>query len=199
MPRGGARPGGGRKKGSRNKSTAERERAVQLAMERLAEFDRLRAEGAAAEVAAAKTAGKKLMKEIAFDFAQLFAGISAFHQPYSGWHERRDENNQVVKDARGRPIMDNDNKHFDEARFKEYGKLAVETALGAASYESPKLSAVMVGSAIVTEIEILGGLPDAEDGGLSKEDVKVIEGKAEEIEAPKSEEPAPLPKAVNDG
>ncbi len=174
-PKKGTRPSG-RRKGSKNKAVIERERAAHLAAERLAEFDRLKAEGAKAEIAAAKTSGIKLMKEIAFDFARLFAGIAAIAQPYQGWHPMIGPDGKPVLDARGRPVMENDNPHYDEARFKEYGKLAVETALGAASYESPKLSAVMVGTAIINEIEITGGLPDDQDGGLSSEDV--IEGKA---------------------
>lgn len=149
---------GGRKKGSRNKTTIERERAAAVATEREKLLKEVRAGEAKDEVIQAVAAGKKMMKEIAFDFAQLFAGIAAFHQPYPSWHPATID---------GKAVMVNDNPNFNEAKFKEYAKLAVDTALGAAGYESPKLSAVMVGSAIVTEIEITGGLPDSEDGGLN--------------------------------
>jgi hypothetical protein len=155
MPGGGSKKGerrGGRGRGTKNKATLERERQAQLEVEKAALL--AKAEAAGSEVLAAQAEGKKLMKQIAFDFAQLFAGIAAFHQPYPGWHQ----------DASGKWV--NDNPNYDEARFRDYGKLAVDTALGAASYESPKLSAVMVGAAVVTQIKVEGGIPDDQDGGL---------------------------------
>ncbi len=154
MAGGGAKKGerrGGRQKGTPNKATQERERQAQLEIEKADLIEKAR--GAKSEVLDAQLAGKKLMKEIAYDFAQLFAGLAAFHQPYPGWHF---EAGKLV----------NDNPNFDESRFKEYAKLACDTALGAASYESPKLSAVMVGAAVVTEIKVIGGIPDDQDGGL---------------------------------
>ncbi len=155
MAGGGAKKGerrGGRQKGTPNKATQERERQAQLEIQKAELIEKAR--GAKSEVLDAQLAGKKLMKEIAFDFAQLFAGIAAFHQPYPGWHQ----------DASGKWV--NDNPNYDEDRFRDYAKLACDTALGAASYESPKLSAVMVGAAVVTEIKVNGGIPDDQDGGL---------------------------------
>lgn len=169
---------GGRTKGTKNKATIEREREAQLATEREKLLQEARAAGVKAEVVQAAASGRKLMKEIAFDFAQMFAGLAAFYQPYPAWHAGPD----------GKP--ENDNPNFNEQKFKEYATLAKDTALGAAAYESPRLSAVMVGAAVVNEIEIVGGLPDAEDGGLNPE--KTIEGEATE------QLPLPLPKAVND-
>lgn len=175
---------GGKVKGSKNKATLEREAQVRLERERLAEIERLEKEsGVSAQGAAAATAGKKLMKEIAFDFAAAFAGIAAFHQPWKTWHE------EIQRDGTKKKV--NDNPHYNEAKFKEYGILAANLSIAAAPYQSPRLSAVMVGAAVVTEIEITGGLPDAEDGGLNP-GPRQIEGTAEEVE------PAPLPKAVNE-
>ena len=54
----------------------------------------------------------------------------------------------------------NDNPNYNEALFEKYAVLAKDTALGAAGYESPKLSAVMVGAAVVNKVEITGGMPD---------------------------------------
>lgn len=200
----GRKPGGpktgGRKPGVKNRLTVEREAKARLDQERLREVDRLRAEGAKAEVAAAQTAGVKLMKEIAFDFARLFAGLAAFYQPYPQWSPQRDSAGNPVIGKNGRPVMINANPNFDEAKFREYAVLAKDTALGAASYESPKLSAVMVGSAVVNEIEIIGGLPDDQDGGfMVATDALQIEGSVQESSTDDAAAvPRPVPKAVND-
>jgi hypothetical protein len=114
-----------------------------------------------------KQAGVKktlLMKDIAFEFAHVFRSMAAFRQPWPTWHPRIEDGKPVMRN--GRPVMDNDNPNCDMAEFKEYAKLAVDTALGAASYESPRLSAMMVGASVLTQIEVIGGLPDIEDGGL---------------------------------
>ena len=158
MPRG-AKPGerrGGRPPGSKNKTTLEREAQSALDRARIDEVERLQAMGVTDVAAAAQTAGVKPMKQIAFDFARVFAGLAAFYQPYPKWIE--DPETKTVRNA---------NPNFNEAKFKEYAVLAKDTALGAAPYESPRLSAMMIGSAIVNEIEITGGLPDEEDGGLN--------------------------------
>jgi|SRR5579862_1494681 len=158
MPRG-AQPGerrGGRPPGSKNKATLEREAQALLDRARIEEIDRLQAAGVPEATAAAATGGVKLMKDIAMDFARVFAGLAAFYQPWPKW----------IQDATTGAIR-NANPNFNETKFKEYSLLATQTALGAAPYESPRLSAMMVGSAIVNEIEIIGGLPDDEDGGLN--------------------------------
>lgn len=123
---------GGRIKGSKNKRTLEVERQAELAAER----DRLLTEAGLSatsqQVALAKAAGKKLMKDIAFEFAHLFAGLAAFYQPYPSWTRTPD----------GKLV--NGNPNYDEAKFVQYAVLAKDTALGAASFESPKLSAIRV-------------------------------------------------------
>lgn len=148
---------GGRKPGSKNKATIEKERREKLFEDNQRERKRLEDAGDAAAVvlSAGKIPQRKLMKEIAFDLAHLFGGLAAFYQPFPGW--RVDENGRHV----------NANPNFNEEKFVKYAVLAANTSLGAASYESPKLSAVMVASAVVTEIEIIGGLPDKEDGSFA--------------------------------
>jgi hypothetical protein len=149
------RPLQGRKPGVPNRATLEREAEARLGMER----ERLLLEAKAAEgeraIKEAAAQGRKLMKHIGFDLAHLFAGLAAFYQPYPQW--RQDP-------ASGKAV--NANPNFDERKFREYAKLAAETARDFAGYESPKLSAVLVGSAVVTDIEVTGGLPDEQDGGL---------------------------------
>jgi hypothetical protein len=154
---------GGRTAGSKNRVTVEREERVRLEIraqieaEKRAKDARLKAAGVETLEDAKALASKepKLMKEIAFDFARLFAGLATFYQPYPQWV--RDPETGKIRNA---------NPNFDEAKFKEYAVLAKDTALGAASYQSPKLSAVMVGSDVINEIIITGGLPDDQDGGL---------------------------------
>ena len=112
-----------------------------------------RAEQGAREIKEAVASGRKLMKEIGFDLAHQFAGLAEFFRPQ--WS---------VDPATGRMV--NANPNFDEAKFRQYAELAATTARDFAAYESPKLSAVMVGSAAVTKIEIIGGIPDDQDGNL---------------------------------
>jgi hypothetical protein len=57
-------------------------------------------------------------------------------------------------------------EHGDLAAFERWAVLAVQTAKDLAPYQSPKLSAVVVGSAAVTKIEVIGGLPDDQDGSF---------------------------------
>ena len=151
---------GGKIKGSKNKATIEREAAARIERERVAELERIAATGAT-DLDKAKVSGKKLMKQIAFDLAELFMGLAVYYQPVP---------------APDGTLTGNPRYVGNEDKFKEFAIMAKDTAIAAASYESPKLSAVMVGAAIINEIEITGGLPDDQDGGLSSEDV--IEGKA---------------------
>ena len=169
------RLGSGKKKGSKNKTTLEREAMAraQIAAEIKANNKRtaknLTATGIATPEAAkliVDTIPEKLMKDIAFDFARLFAGMAAIYQPYPEWIRGR---NGKLKNA---------NPNFDEAKFKEYAVLAKDTALGAASYQSPKLSAMMIGADVINTITVEGGLPDEQDGGL--------------VDAPTTGEPAYL-------
>jgi hypothetical protein len=156
MPGGGSRKGerrGGRKPGTKNKATIERERVAMLAAEREKLLLEVRVALEKSEVAQDEVSGRKLMKEIGFDLAQQFAGLAAFYQPQ--WR---------VDPATGRTV--NANPNFDEAKFRQYAELAATTARDFAAYESPKLSAVMVGSPAVTKIQIIGGIPDDQDGNL---------------------------------
>jgi hypothetical protein len=149
---------GGKRKGSKNKATLEREAkaraelAAAISAESKAAADRLVATGMVTPQAAQEIVDRtpqKLMKDIAFDFARLFAGLAAFYQPYPNW----------TRDPTSGKLV-NGNPNYDAALFKEYAVLAKDTALGAASYESPKLSAVMVGQQIVNEVVVTGGMPD---------------------------------------
>lgn len=158
MSGGGSKPGerrGGKQLGSKNKATIEREREAQLAVER----ERLLLEARAAEgdraLRGAVAQGRKLMKELGFDLTQLAAGLAAFYQPHPQWQQ---------DPASGKLV--NANPNFDEPKFRYYLEMAMQGARDFASYESPKLSAMLVGSAVVNEIEVVGGLPDDQDGGL---------------------------------
>lgn len=139
MPGGGSKKGerrGGRQKGAKNKKTLEREREIQLAMER-AELEK-KAQAGKNELLAAQAQGKKLLKDMGFELAQLFYSMAAYYQP----------------DPNGR------NQHANEEKFLEYAKLAVTTAGQFAPFESPKLGAVMIGAAVVNKVIVEGGMPD---------------------------------------
>jgi hypothetical protein len=173
MPRG-AKPGerrGGRAKGKKNRATIEREEQARLAMERLAEVERLRAQEMSVQESAAHTSGIKLAKNVLEDFMRLFAGMAARAQPLPPG---------VVPPPGYAP---------NPAEFEKWAFLAVDAAKALAPYQSPRLAAMMVGAAVVNEITVTGGLPDEEDGGLNHE--RTIEGE------PPTEIP-PVPKAVND-
>lgn len=166
--RGGAKPGerrGGRRKGSKNKATIERERIVQLEAERAA----LQAQADAADgdrALVAQASGRKLMKEIGFELTQLAAGLTAYYQPWPGWEQARDAEGKVIVDGLGRPRLRNANPNFDEGKFDKYLTMALGGARDFAAFESPKLAAVMLAQGLVGEIQIVGGLPDEEDGGF---------------------------------
>ena len=171
---------GGKRKGSKNKTTIERERLAALAIEERIRreqqetADKMEMEGVktiddARQIAAAQ--GPKLLKDIGAEFTRLFAGMAARHQPYEG------------------------NPHADPKLFKEYAALALQGAKDFAQYESPKLSAVMVGGEMVTEIAITGGPSDDEDGGFQPAEAMemTIDQSGESVE------PAPdIKKAVNE-
>jgi hypothetical protein len=76
---------GGRKIGSRNKATIERERTAILALERAKALEEAKAAGVVQELEEAKASGRKLMKEIDFDFAHVFAGLAEFYRPFPQW------------------------------------------------------------------------------------------------------------------
>lgn len=160
MPRGGKQPGAGRPPGRKNQATIERERAAALTLERDALIQELKAKEAAEGVITARTAGIKLAKEVLEDFMRLFAGQAARYQPLP---QGMDPATLGVTP--------------DENKFKEWAVLAVDVAKDLAPYQSPKLSAVMVGGAVVQQIEMIGGIPDYEDGGFedAPSDARTIE------------------------
>lgn len=171
----GSKPGerrGGRQKGTRNKATMEREELARR--EVLASVEPPTGEEpdpeAAAETYRGAQAGakEKLGKEILHEFANLFRTYAALHQPQAV--QRRGpptvDNPQGAPlfDVQGRPLVDLVGGNL--AMFREFGELAVDAAKHVAQYQSPKLSAVVLGTAVETRYEITGGLPDEEDGSL---------------------------------
>jgi hypothetical protein len=173
----GTRPSG-RRKGAKNKATLERERRARLELEakirkEQRKLDRKIANKGVETIedarAVALEQGPKLLKDIGAEFTRLFAGMAAYHQPVPG------------------------NPNADEKKFREYAALALQGAKDFAQYESPKLSAVMIGADVINEIEIVGGLPDEEDGGLVASNPPTID------ESGDLTEPAPdIKKAVNE-
>ena len=119
--------------------------------------------------ALAAAQGPKLLKDIGAEFTRIFAGMAEYHRPRKG------------------------NKHGNATKFMEYARLAMQGAKEFAQYESPKLSAVMIGADVLNEIEITGGLPDAEDGGL-QDAAPTIDESGEAVESL----PAGNLKAVNE-
>ncbi len=170
---------GGKQKGSKNKATIERERLAELEMQ---------AEAARTVVEKAQSAGKKLMKDIAFDFASLFAGMAAYYQPWPDWV--RDERSGGLRNA---------NPNFNEAKFKEYAVLAKDTAIAAAAYQSPRYSAMVVGASVVTKVVIEGGMADDFTAPIPKGEVLDLKpGMEGVIKAEEESLPAILPKAVGE-
>lgn len=158
----GSKPGerrGGRQKGTRNRTTLEREREAQQ------EADRIKAlEDAAGGVEGAKTGTRKLGKQILDEFANVLAGAAAYYQPRA----------------------DGSNTNADETKFFRYSELAIYAAEKVAQYQSPKLSAVLVGQTQVRQIKVIGGLPDGFDA-LNEAPP------AGEHAAPQLSPPAPVP------
>ena len=76
----------------------------------------------------AKAGGKRLAREVLEDFLELFSAIALTHQPALPGEER--------------------NSNCDEKKFEKFARLAVEIATALASYQTPKLKAVLVGPAL---------------------------------------------------
>lgn len=144
-PKKGTRPSG-RSVGSKNKITIERENRARLDIERAA-LEARAAKGD--ELAKAMAQGKRLMKEVIFEFAELNAGLAAFYQPYPEWS----------RDAATKQLV-NGNPNYDEERFRYYMQAATSVAHMGAPFQSPRYSAVMIGAATVTKVKISGGLPN---------------------------------------
>jgi hypothetical protein len=118
MPNG-VKPGerrGGRRRGTPNKAT--RERAI-LA-EQITSEQRKR--------------GRKLAREVQQDFVEMFSGLAAAFQPAP----------TVPGVALTAADMETWAKSYREPVFSKYATLAVDTASQLASYQTPKLKAVMI-------------------------------------------------------
>jgi hypothetical protein len=177
---------GGRVKGTPNRVTLEARERARVDQERIAELER-QAAGAKDEITRTQLAGKKLMKDIAFDFAAVFAGLAAFYQPVAPL--RYDPIQKRVISA---------NPNYDEAKFNQYATLAKDTAIAAAKYQSPSYSAVMVGASVVTKVEISGGLPDDYAPPVPAGQVIDLKPGMEGVISAEDEAPPELPKAVNE-
>ena len=84
-----------------------------------------RIDAAERAIALAKAGGKRLAREVLEDFLELFSAIARTHEPTPPGAER--------------------NPNYDEKKFEKFARLAVETATALASYQTPKLKAVLVG------------------------------------------------------
>jgi hypothetical protein len=54
----------------------------------------------------------------------------------------------------------------DLAKFEVWAGRAIECAKALAPFQSPRLSAVAIGAAVINRIEVVGGLPDEQDGSF---------------------------------
>ena len=139
--RGGKRTGAGRPKGSMGKKVVERKaiRAKQKAHEELVKA--VMAKDPVGTIKAARETRLKLGKEILSEFANVLAGMAATVQPPP-------------------PGLEHTKPKHDYKKFVELADLAIYAAEKAASFESPKLAAIMTGVAQTKKITVEGGLPD---------------------------------------
>jgi len=186
MPRGGKQPGAGRPKGSKGKATLERELQARLERERVALLEKI-ASGAPEEVAAVKAqaAGKRLMKDSAFDIQAVLASMAAYYQPQP----------TIVA---GKVVNLDANPNANEEKFKEYAMMAAQLAVGAAKYQSPSFSAMVVGASVVTKVEISGGLPDDYAPPVPPGQIIDLKPGMEGVISAEDEAPPELPKVVNE-
>lgn len=136
---------GGRVKGSRNKAIIERELKAERDAMAAAALEDPEVQQALAAIPAAEGTGKRLGKQILDDFANVLAGMAAAYQPMPPGME-----NMPLPPGR-KP---------DPDKFLKYATLAIYSAEKVAQFQSPKLSAVMVGAAQAKRIRVEGGLPD---------------------------------------
>jgi hypothetical protein len=83
-----------------------------------------RIDAAERTIVLAKAGGKRLAREVLEDFLELFSAIALTHEPT--------------------PPGAEPNPNYDEKKFEKFARLAVETATALASYQMPKLKAVLV-------------------------------------------------------
>jgi hypothetical protein len=84
-----------------------------------------RIDAAERAIVLAKAGGKRLAREVLEDFLELFSAIALTYQPALPGAEH--------------------NPNYDEKKFEKFARLAVESATALASYQTPKLKAVLVG------------------------------------------------------
>ena len=75
---------------------------------------------------------RKLAKDTLEDFMQYFIGVAKLYQPF------------IFREGTGAE----ENGASDPIKFKEFSRAAIECAISLAPYQSPRLSAVAVASAI---------------------------------------------------
>jgi len=132
----------GRPKGARSLATIERERVA--------------AEIAQRTVMDAKPTGKRLAKEVLYEFMMTFANMASFYQPTT----------QANLTAGG--LIEN--PHTDEPMFLKYANLTVDTAAKLAPYESPTFKSVPVpGSAFMPEMKTID-----QDGVIDLNDANAV-------------------------
>ena len=134
----------GRQKGSKNKATLEREAQERVARE--AAVVALQQEAQVEVLERRGTPDSERAKKVLETFMKLFAGMATYYQPLPPGVVLSQE--EAAKRAP------------DPALFKEYASLTVETAKALAPFQDPRFSAVMVAAAVVTKIEISGGMPN---------------------------------------
>lgn len=150
MPKGGRRANAGRKPGSKNKLTVERELLAQAAaeQEQLKTPDEIAAD--AAELARAQEIAAEaerqlnlkagLAKQYMLDAMKACAGLMSYYQ--------------LTPDPKMKQ-----NPNASASEFERWLQHMWSFAKELASYQSPRLAAVMVGQAQTQRIEVVGGLP----------------------------------------
>ena len=89
----------------------------------------------------AKPTGKRLAKEVLYEFMMTFANMASFYQP-------------TQADLTAGGLIEN--PHTDEPMFVKYANLTVDTATKLAPYESPTFKSIPVpGSAFMPEIKTI--------------------------------------------
>ena len=148
----------GRPVGAKNVKTLERE-ALEAREREVREAE---AKAWVADKTVTPVTVKKLAKEVLDDLMNLYMGLTAHYQPWPA--------------ARGK------NPHEDISKFNYYSQRAAEVAAALTPYQSPRLSAVAIGAAIVNRVEVVGGMPD--DFAPPTKDGQVIEFKPGQVVTP---------------
>lgn len=154
--------------GAKNKTTLEREA---MARNEIENQKRLAAASIADKTLAAVPA-KKLGKEVLDDLMNLYMGLVAYYQPW--------------------PPSKGANPKEDLGKFNYYAERASDVAAALAPFQSPKLSAVAIGAAIVNKVEVSGGMPD--DWAPPTRPGEVVEFKPGTVLTPADFEAKPEPK-----